>query len=268
MIRSLSGASLLACAFCAGFFLSGLALGGEPASNSAATTVKAVLFPVRESVVSNTVSANVLEYKFKEGETFKKGETLAVLDDRQYRQLKAKADALFAEAKAASAFAEENYKHSKELFEKMAIGKQELEQSLLDRDSAAAKLQFAEASMRLAGIDLESCEIKAPYAGRFARRSVKEHEFVPAGQPVLEILDDSRLLAEMHMPSARRPALKPGDEVELKIDETGSLHKGRIYEIAGRIDFESRTFEVKAMIENPSGKLSAGMSGALVEPGR
>ena len=264
----MNGVRLWACALAAGLSLSGLYAIEPDASPAVAMPAKAVLFPVREAVISNAVAAKILEYRFKEGERFKEGDILARLDDRQYRQAKLKADALLAEAKSVLAFSEENLKRSQELFDKSAIGKQDLEQSRLDRDSALAKLQYAEASMKLAGIDLDACEIKAPFAGRFAKRSVKEHEFVNAGQPVLEILDDSQLLAEMHLPSEKRVSLAPGDELEFKIDETGSVHKGKIYEISGRIDYESRTFEAKALIDNKDGRLSAGMSGTLLGKGR
>ncbi len=232
-------------------------------SASGAAPLKAVFFPFKEAVISSMVASKVARYKFKEGERFAEGETLALLDDRHYRQAKLKADALFAEAKANLAFTEENFKRNSELFARSAVGKMELEQSRLDRDAANAKLQFAEAGMKLAALDLEACEIKAPFAGRFAKRSLKESEFVQAGQPVLEILDDAKLLAVMHMPSDRRRSLKTGDEFKFKVDETGALCKGSVYEIGGRIDYESRTFEVKVLIDNKDGSLAAGMSGSL-----
>jgi membrane fusion protein, multidrug efflux system len=251
-------------------FLSGVSFGEAPTAdtpNAVSSAIKVVLFPYREAVISNTVTANVQEYKFKEGERFKEGDVLVRLDDRLYRQTKVKAEAQCAEAKAAQAFAEENLKRNQTLFERSAVGKSEVEQSRLDRENASAKLASAEASVKMAAIDLDACQIKAPFAGRMAKRSVKEHEFVTVGHPVVEILDDSQLLADMHLPAAMRPSVAPADELECKIDETNTVHKGKVYEIGGRIDYESRTFEVKVKIDNKDGKLSAGMSGILLEKG-
>ncbi|MEQ8222962.1 MAG: hypothetical protein ABRQ37_11720, partial [Candidatus Eremiobacterota bacterium] len=60
--------------------------------------VKIVLFPMREAVLSSTVSARVLEYKLKEGQRFAANEVIANLDDRSYRQTFLKAKALAEEA--------------------------------------------------------------------------------------------------------------------------------------------------------------------------
>ncbi len=239
----------------------------EPKQESRAKFAKVVFFPFREAVVSSTVAANVKEYLIKEGERFSSGNTIARLDSRQYQQANLKAKAVLAEAKASMVFCERNAKRAEDLFARSAIGLQELEQCRLDRDSAEAKSQCAEAALRLSELDLEACELKAPFDGRLTKRIAKANEFVNAGQPLMEIIDDSSLLADMHLPSSMRDSLKIGDELEFKVDEKGLLRKGRVHEISGRIDYESRTFEVKALIDNKDRALSAGMSGSLISGG-
>lgn len=226
--------------------------------------VKIVLFPLHEAVVSSTVPARVAEYKVREGQSFGANEPIACLDDRAYRQAFAKGKASILEAQAGLKFTEANFKRNKELFERKAIGNLELEQSELDRDVAAAKLQYSIAGFELAKLDLDACLIKVPFGGRLTKRTVKESEFVGAGQPILEVVDDEKLLAAMHLPSSWLRAIKIGDEMSFKVDETGSVHKGKIYVISGRIDFESRTFDVKLLVDNPDHKLMAGMSGVLL----
>jgi len=244
-----------------------MAVPGLIAGDAEPLAAKVVFFPFKEAVVSSTVSANVKEYLFKEGEAFSTGDAIVRLDSRQCLQANLKAKAVLAEAKAAVAFSEKNFKRSEELFAKSAIGLQEYEQSRLDRDSAEAKAQCAEAALRLSELDLEACELKAPFDGRLSKRVAKAHEFVNAGQPLMEIIDDSSLLADMHLPSSLRGSIKIGDEMEFKVDETGAIRKGRVYEISGRIDYESRTFEAKALVGNKDRSLSAGMSGVLLSPG-
>lgn len=216
--------------------------------------VKIVLFPYQEAVISAKVSTNVSQYKFKEGEAFSKGETIVLLDDRQYRQNYMKTNAIFK-------FAEENCKRNKEMFDRNAVGSMDLEQSKVEKETA-------EANMKLAEIDLSSCEIKAPFNGRLTKKIVRENEFVNAGQPLMEIIDDNKLLADMHLPSEMKKQMAIGNEMEFMIDETGSSCKGKIHEISGRIDFGSRTFGVRVLIDNADRKLSAGMSGTLMEKER
>lgn len=225
--------------------------------------VKIVLFPLREAVLSSTVSAKVLEYKIQEGQSFRANEIIVSLDDRSYRQAYLKANALAEEAKASQKFASASLKRTQDTFAKDAIGLQELEQGALDKYLADAKAQFALASLELASIELDACSVKVPFDGRLTKRIAKENEFVAAGQPLLEVIDDGKLLAVMHLPSEKRSTLKLNDELEFKVDETSSIHKGKVFEISGRINYESRTFEVKVIVDNSDSKLAAGMSGVL-----
>lgn len=222
-----------------------------------------VLFPIREAVVSSIISANVKEYMFKEGEAFSKGNVIVRMDSSQYMQANLKAKALHEEAKAALSFAEKNLQRLDELFKKSAIGFQEFEQGRLDFEIASSKLNSAAADLKMTELNLDACELKAPFDGRLTKKIAKVHEFVSAGQPLMEIIDDSKLLADMHLSSSRRNSVKIGDLLSFVIDETGSSCKGTVYEISGRIDYESRTFGVKVLIDNRDRKLSAGMSGIL-----
>jgi multidrug efflux pump subunit AcrA (membrane-fusion protein) len=65
----------------------------------------------------------------------------------------------------------------------------------------------------------------------------------------------------MHFPSKEKNKIKEGMPLKFKIDETGKTYTGKVYEISGDIDPGSRTFQVKALIDNKAKKLSAGMSG-------
>jgi len=229
--------------------------------------VKIVLFPFHEAIVSSTIPAKVVSYKVKEGQTFASGETIACLDDRNYRQAFFKAKAAVLEAQSGFKFAESNLARTKELFSKNAIGLQELDQATLERDVADSKLQYANANFELAKIDLDACSIKVPFNGRLTKKTIRENEYIGVGQPLLEAIDDSSLLAVMHLPAAYSRAIKIGDEMSFKVDETGAICKGKVFTTSGRIDFESRTFEVKLLVENSSRALTAGMSGVLLPVG-
>lgn len=213
--------------------------------------VKIVLFPFREAVIASRITTSVADYKFKEGEAFSKGDTIVLLDDRQYKHT-------YLKTKAILKFAEENYKRNKEMFERNTIGALDLEQCKLE-------METAEANMKLAELDFLSCQIKAPFDGRLSKKIIRENEFVNVGQPIMEIIDDNKLLADMHLPSSMRKQVEIGKEMEFMIDETGISCKGTVYEISGRIDFGSRTFGVRVLVDNANRKLTAGMSGTLAE---
>ena len=225
---------------------------------------KIVLFPYRRAVIPSLVDSVVNKYNVKEGETFKKDDIIALLDDRTYRQMLNKAISTEKESKANSLFAEKYYKSTLDLFKKGFQGEEQVNKAKLDYEIAKSKLDSAKAQRALIQLQLSACSIKAPFNGRLIKKTIQEHEFVRSGQPFMSIIDDNQLLAVMHLPSDTKNVIKIGDQVKIKVDETKTKHTGSVYEISGEIDPGSRTFEIKAVINNKSGKLTAGMSGVLI----
>jgi RND family efflux transporter MFP subunit len=226
---------------------------------------KVVIFPFRQAVISAEVDTAVKQYKFKEGECFKEGEVIAVLDDRIYLQKYEKAKAMQLEAEAGMSFALNNYKRNQDLYKKGMQGLQDVERSELEKDIATSKLNSSVANMKMAEIDLKACRLVAPFAGRLIKKQVQEHEFVRGSQPVISIIDDYQLLAVMHLPSSEMNRIAIGQAMRVWIDETRSEHEGSIHVISGEIDPGSRTFEIKVLIDNRKRKLAAGMSGKLMK---
>lgn len=225
---------------------------------------RAVLFPLRKTTVSAEIDGVVSSLPLKEGVDFKAGAVLACIDDRLYKESFAKAEAAVEEAKANLEFAKKSFEQAQELSTRGGVGRQELEKAKLDRDSAEARLKFAEASQKAAKLNLDFCKIQAPYHGRLVKKFVSEGEYVKAGQPVLEIQDDFSVLAVVNLPSTDAKSLGSASECRFRIDETQTEHDGRLYEHSGRINPAGRTVEAKFLIDNGDRKLMPGMSAALV----
>lgn len=243
----------------------GLAAEVDVSTGYAGLPVKTVLFPFRQAVISSIVDTQVKSYKFKDGERFKDKVLLIELDDSIYLQKLDRAKSAYLEANTSMDFANKNYKRSQEMFEKGIQGRQELEKSELDLKVSKAKLEFAIANMKLAEIELKACSISAPFEGRLIKKIVQEHEYVRSGQPLMNVIDDNLLLAVVHLPSEEKILVRIGQVMQIKIDETGTIHTGKVYEIAGDVDPGSRTFELKILLDNREGALSAGMSGELMK---
>lgn len=222
-----------------------------------------VLFPLHKAVLSANVESVIVRHCGQEGEPIKKDAPLAELDDRIYRQKMERAEASVAAATLESAHTQKNLKRAEDLFQRGIIGQDVLDRAKFDKEDADVKLQIAQVERKMAEINLASCKISGPFSGRIVKWALQEHEYVRPGQPVCEFIDDSRLLAIVHLPSSESPSLRKGMKRNIKIDETGSTHAGVIYEIASVVDPVSRTIEVKFIIDNADRKLNAGMSGVL-----
>ncbi len=227
-------------------------------------TVKAVLFPFRQAVISAEVDSSVKGYFFEEGEIFKQGDVIAKLDDRAYMQKLERAKAAKLEAESGVQFSDKSYQRNMDMYKKGIQGMQELEKSELDKDVSVSKLNFAVANMKMAELDLNACKLTAPFGGRLVKKQVQEHEFIRVGQPIFSVIDDNQLLAVMHLPSEDITTVKLGMKMKIVVDETKTEHEGTIHTISGEIEPGSRTFEIKVLLNNKNHQLTAGMSGKLL----
>lgn len=226
---------------------------------------KIVLVPINKAVISSLVDTSVLKYNFKEGEVFNKGDVIVVLDDNLYRNAYDAAKAGYEQALASYKYTENTFEQNKNLFSKGGLSVQEFEKVKLDMASTISQLKEAKANMNNVEIKLQACEIKAPYSGRLTEKIVAENEFVRAGQPIMEIINDSKLLAVMYLPSNEIKNYKENDSMLFFIDETATKQEGKVYEVSGYVYSGSRSFEVKAIIDNQKRDLFSGMSGSLLK---
>ena len=214
---------------------------------NAEDTVKAVLFPFREAVISSRVESTLQPYRFRIGELFKKDEIITTLDDADYA-LKLN------EKKNQLDFAKAVYSDKKELREKNFASAFELQK-------AEFEFRMAENAFREAELNLLRCRIKAPFTGKIVEFLTKEYETVRPGQQLFRIIDDTSLLALMNVPQDR--VNKVGSAVSLKLDN-GKVVNGTVYEVAPQADHRSSTIRVRILIENKSGMIRPGMTGELI----
>jgi multidrug efflux pump subunit AcrA (membrane-fusion protein) len=111
---------------------------------------------------------------------------------------------------------------------------------------------------------LSKCTTSAPFAGRVAEQKVREQQYVQAGQPLLEILDDSVLELEFIVPSKWLVWLKVGSGFQVAIDETGKTYPAKVQRIGAKVDPVSQSVKLAAAIDGKFAELIAGMSGRVL----
>ena len=215
-----------------------------------ALPVKAVLFPMREAVLSSRIDGVIIRYRFAPGERFKEGEPLLELDRQERENQFKRAAAALKEGRGNLDFARKQLEDFSVLFKESLQSELEVKRKELELQIAESRFDTAEAERDNAALQLTYCTLKAPFAGRVEKILTREFETVRNGQPILSIIDDNRLLAVLHLPSADLPKIGLGDPVRLRINETGTVASGVVHEIAARADHRSETFEIKALIDN------------------
>ncbi len=228
------------------------------------------------AVLAAQLAGTVREVRVKAGDHVRRGQLLAVLDDRGARAQVQGAEAGVNEAleggaevdqalKAATAdrqFAEATLKRYKNLFAKNSLSRQEYdgaearyEASLANERALEAKKQEVLSKQAQARSQQDSAQtylsysrIVSPVDGMVTARSVDVGTVVMPGIPLLTVEDMARYRLEASLPEEYLASVKSGDNVSVSIGH--AQFDGRIAEIVPAADTTSHTFLVK--IELPA----------------
>jgi RND family efflux transporter MFP subunit len=237
--------------------------------------------------VAARVSGLVVEMPFTEGAIVKRGDLLAVIDDRPF---KADLDAKLADqqrAESTLALAKITYDRMVVLEKKNAVAVQEFDNAKAACDQAAALLAGAKAAVETARLNLEWCRVLAPIDGRVSDKLVTVGNLVNGGAGMAQatllttvtsvdpmycyvdvdehsILKYQKLAAERKLLSAREGKLPCFVGLE---NETGFPHEGFVDFMDNHVDPATGTMRVRAVLPNKSGKLFPGFYARLRVPG-
>ena len=212
--------------------------------------IRAQLLPRRYTTLAAEIGAKIRRLTVPEGGRFKAGEVLVRFDcSLQQAQLD--------KSRAALKAAEQTWQANKRLAELNSVGKLELNVS--EAEAAKARAEVASNNTQLS-----KCVIAAPFAGRVAEQKAREQQFVQAGQPLLDILDDSALELEFIVPSKWLAWVRLGTGFQVIIDETGKNYPAKVQRMGARVDPVSQSVKLSAEIDGKFPELIAGMSGRVL----
>lgn len=211
------------------------------------------LKPVAETILSAEMQGRLVSVLVEEGDDVISGQTLGEIVCAEQRgrlsSFEAAVDAAKLELKATRQL--QTYNSATEL-------QVQIREASVSRAVADAVVQTA---------IVERCIITAPFDGRVSNIAVFEHQYVGVGQPIFEVIDASLLKASFFAPSDWLSWLAIGDEMSIRIIETGNEELIRISRIGVRVDPISRSVQIEATLPKVKGTLLAGMSAQLLPRG-
>lgn len=214
---------------------------------TAGSDARGVIRSAHQAVLSAEQAGRITDIGYAEGEAFEQGSVLVSFDCAAYR---AQLDAANAAARAAG----EELNHNRQLAELNSVGRYAV-------SLAQARLAQARAEARVFQVQVDRCQLKAPFSGQVVARRVQPFESVTAGTPLLDIVDNGALELHILVPSRRLGRLTPGQEFTFVPDETGQPLKARIVRLGARIDESSQTLLLIGALDQQANGLLAGMSG-------
>lgn len=185
------------------------------------------------------------------GQSVKKGEVLAKLDQRNYA----------AEVKAAQAELDRSsaeFSRMEPLLEKQLVSQSEYDQKKAQRDIAEANLDQAQKA-------LEDTELTAPFSGVIAGRFVENFEDITAKQAILSLQNPNTLEVTINIPENRIVAIEnQRDQIQAfakTSNEPDKKYALDLREYSSEVDPVTQTFEVILnLTKNETDKIFAGMS--------
>jgi multidrug efflux system membrane fusion protein len=208
--------------------------------------------PARTIELSAETEGRVIETGTLRGQRLKKGDIILRLDLRDR-------EARLAQAKASVREHRTRYEAQLKLKSDGYVSDTQITETL-------AKLETAKAELRRAELDLEYMVVRAPFDGVLQERDVEIGDFVRSGDNVATVVDNTSIIVSgtiaeqdarfVQVNGSGRGVLATGQEVE-----------GRIRYIAPVADPSTRTFNVELEVENPDGRLPAGVTAEMKLPG-
>jgi RND family efflux transporter MFP subunit len=231
-----------------------------------------------ESVeVRARVNGYLLSIHFKDGSVVNKGDLLFVIDPRPYQAELEHAKAEVGLALARLDRAEKDLARAQLLVRSRAVSQEEVDTRFSDRRQAQEAVQAARAMVEVAQLNVEFTQVRAPISGRISRNFVSVGNLITGGTTQSAVLttivsldpvycyfdadERSYLSGVLQLPGdARTPAGEGRNTVYLALaNETGFPHEGFIDFVDNRLDPNTGTITVRAVIPNPDLTLTPGL---------
>ena len=227
------------------------------------------LEPEEDVFVSSEVEAKVTRIFLDEGDRVSRGETLALLDEEKFNLQVRKAEADLRKARADHDFAEKNLQRKQELIKDGMVTQSDFDESLARRNSAEAYVESMEAALALARDSLERSRVKAPFSAYISERFASAGSYVKKGERLFRLIDIDPVKVSAFISEKYLNVVRKGQVVSLKVstgappgsdtDRAETGFRGIVYFVSPSIDESSRSFEIKARIKNPEGRLKPGL---------
>ncbi len=227
---------------------------------------------LHDVTVQTQVEGVLTEVRFREGQTVKRGELLARIDDRIIAAEVAQAQAEKRKNEAQLAAARIDLARYTNLAKEEAISKQAIDQQTAVVEQLEATIAANDAAVASAQARLSYTRIVSPVDGRVGLRRVDPGNVVQPNSPLglVSVTQLDPISVVVALPQDLVPVLQGvlhdhPDAPVLALDRPAGqvLAKGRMQMIDNQIDPATGTIQLKSVFPNPAEKLWPGQSVAI-----
>lgn len=225
--------------------------------------------------IRSRVAGAIQSVDFREGALVKAGDLLFTIDPAPYEAAVAQSQGLLASAMARANLAQIEWERGKRLAPNSAISQSDLDQRQNALSEAQAGVQTAQAALHAAELELDYTKVRAPVSGRAGKVEVTVGNLVAGGSTSSELttlVSVDPIYASFNVAEevvgkalaalpASGAAVPPIEEIPVEIGtlaDEGTPIQGKLQLIGNEVDAASGTIDVRAVFDNPGGRLIPG----------
>lgn len=196
--------------------------------------------------ITPETSGIVIALPFKSGQMVKKGDLIAKIDDSVEQ-------AQLLNDTAAAQLAKISYERLKDLYQKKAVSKSDL-------DRAKAQFDQADATVAKTKALIMQKNITAPFDGKIGIKLIDAWQYVNAGTALVTLQAVDPMRVNFYLPEHELTKLSLGQPIAIKVAPfPGKNFKGEITAINAKVDTNSHNILVQATLPNAEKLLVPGL---------
>ena len=225
--------------------------------------------------IRSRVAGAIEAVNFREGALVKAGDLLFTIDQEPFKTAVTQAEGQYASAEARVKLATIELERGERLAKSNSVSQSEVDQRQNALAEARAALKTAEAALHAAKLELGYTEVRAPVSGRVGKVEITTGNLVAAGStsPALTTLvsvdpiyagfnvSEETVAKALAALPASTDALPPIDQIPVEVGtlaDEGTPIRGKLQLIGNEVDAASGTITVRAVFDNPGGRLIPG----------
>ncbi len=226
----------------------------------------------RHSVgVRSEISGRIATIHVEEGERVRRGDRLISLDDRDYAVAMREARSNYLQALSQIAVEENledlleaeggSLEFTMDMADDLLMQIESVREGDYRKEIAAARtgLAAASAAEERARLNIERCEIRAPFDGVISELLLSRGEWISAGQDLFRLTDDVDLEAEVNVLESDLGVLEVGRPALLAVPALADTFPAQVDIVNPLLDAGSRSCRALLRISNETGRLKPGM---------
>ncbi|MFL9832416.1 efflux RND transporter periplasmic adaptor subunit [Chryseobacterium terrae] len=200
------------------------------------------------------------------GDFVKKGQVIASISNPEYIQLQEQ----YLTVKSRIAFAEQEYRRQKELFDNDAGAKKNLQSSDAELKTLRTQKSSLQRQLQIMGINPANVNngnlrsglvITSPISGTVSNISAQIGSYVDISSPVADVIDNSSLHLDLQVFEKDLPKMKVGQIVHFKLTNNPETeYDSKIFSIGSSFENESKTISVHCSVTGNKTGLIDGMN--------